>query len=523
MRSLVPLTLAVLFAGACAPAAGPQVLPPSLCGLAEQPPDAPATALLLVEIPRGSRDKIEFNPVTRQMHVDRVLADSLGYPLAYGMFPCTLAGDGDPLDALIITDTEPASGDKVNVRPIGVLRMTDAGEQDDKLLVVPVEATLDAVPDDVKRRLETFFSTYKGAASRVVLDGWEDAEEARDILATAVRSARALAVGGDSVRVLDEAWVAPITPDDNVDGPAIWFSAEGPRIIASAKATDVLIVYDAITGATLKRVSGPGMGRGQLARPNGVLVVADSLLFVVERDNHRVQVFALPSFESRGVFGAADLVYPYGLAAYSPTPDRVRVYVTDNYEEPEDQVPPLHRLDRRIRVYDVRVQRGEVRATLVNTFGDTTDAGAIRIAESIQLDPANDRVMIAEEDESRTEVKEYTLDGRFTGRRFGREWIAQQAEGIALWTCGDRDGYWIVTDQGPIVNTFHVFDRQTLRHRGAFRGKVTNTTDGVALTQRAVGPYEAGMFFAAHFDASIAAFNWRQVAEAMGLPARCER
>lgn len=523
MRTFFPLTLAVLFAGACAPAAGPPVLPPSLCGLAEQPADAPTTALLLVEIARGSRDKNEFNPATRAMEVDRVLPDSLRYPLAYGMFPCTLAGDGDPLDALLLGELTPASGDQVTVRPIGMLRMTDNGQQDDKLIVVPVDATTDSVPADVRATLETFFSTYKGAASGVVLSGWADAEEARETLATAIRSARALRVGGDSVRIVNESWVGAITPEDNVDGPAIWFSPDGPRIIASAKETDVLIVYDAVSGATLKRVSGPGTARGQLARPNGVLVLGDSLLLVVERDNHRVQAFALPSFASRGVFGADDLILPYGLAAYAPSADRYRVYVTDNYEEPEDAVPPLHRLNRRVRVYDISVRGGSVQATLANTFGDTSDAGAIRIAESIQLDPANDRVMIAEEDEMRTEVKEYTLDGRFTGRRFGRDQIAQQAEGIALWTCGEREGYWIVTDQGPVVNTFHLFDRQTLQHLGAFRGTVTNTTDGVALTQRAVGPYEAGMFFAAHFDASISAFNWRMVAEAVGVPAACQR
>ncbi|MBX3133023.1 MAG: inorganic diphosphatase [Gemmatimonadaceae bacterium] len=519
--AILSVAVAALFAGACAPAAGSSALPPSLCGLAEQPADAPATAILLVEIPRGGREKLEFDAVTRQMQVDRVLPDSLAYPAAYGAFPCSLAGDADPLDALLFGDSTAQSGDRVLVRPVGVLRMTDAGQQDDKIIVVPVASTLDSVPALFRARVEAFFQAYKGPASRVQLHGWEDGDEARDILATALRSARALSVGGDSVAIVAEAWVGPIDTLDNVDGPAIWFSDDGPRIIASAKATDVLIVYDAVTGAPIRRVGGPGAGRGQLARPNGVLVLGDSLLLVVERDNHRVQGFALPSFASLGSFGGTDLTLPYGLAAYAPRAGVYRVYVTDNYEEPEDEVPPLSRLDRRVRVYDIATRGGALTATLVNTFGDTTDAGAIRIAESIHLDPANDRVMIAEEDERRTEVKEYTLDGRFTGRTFGRGLLAQQAEGIALWTCGQRDGYWIVTDQGPLVNTFWLFDRQTLQPVGAFRGRVTNTTDGVALTQRAVGPYEAGMFFAAHFDATISAFSWRGVAEAVGVSARC--
>lgn len=335
------------------------------------------------------------------------------------------------------------------------------------------------------------------------------------------RDAQPASSSTDSIPTLAEAWVSVVDTLDNVDSPAIWFSDSGPRVIASAKATDVLIVYDAVTGATLRRVGGPGAALGQLERPNGVLVLGDSLLLVVERDNHRVQAFRLPSFESAGAFGASDLTLPYGLAAYAPRADAYRVYVTDNYEEPEDSVPPLAQLGRRVRVYDIAVRDGRLTSQLVNSFGDTTAAGAIRITESIQLDPANDRLVLAEEDESDTQIKEYTLDGRFTGRSFGRGIFTQQAEGIALWTCGDSTGYWVTTNQGPVVNTFHLFDRQTLAHVGAFRGKVTNTTDGVALTQRAVGPFAEGMFFTAHFDAAISAFDWSEVAAATGVAANC--
>lgn len=320
-----------------------------------------------------------------------------------------------------------------------------------------------------------------------------------------------------------EAWVSTIDTLDNVDGPAIWFSAEGPRIIASAKATDVLIVQDASTGAELRRIAGPGNADGQLERPNGVLVLGDSLLLVVERDNHRVQAFALPSFASLGSFGATELVKPYGLSAYSPEPGRYRVYVTDNYETPEETVPPLAELGRRVKWYDISIRAGRVRATLGGMFGDTTAAGAIRITESIMVDPALGRLMIAEEDETDTQVKEYTLDGRFTGRTFGKGIFTQQAEGIALWSCPDSSGYWVTTDQGNPVNTFHLFDRRTLAHVGAFRGAVTNTTDGVVLTQRAVGRATEGMFFAAHADAAISAMTWRAIARATGARPTCGR
>ena len=335
------------------------------------------------------------------------------------------------------------------------------------------------------------------------------------------RGAQSATAAADSIPVLTEAWVSAIDTLDNVDSPAVWFSDSGPRVIATAKATDALIVYDAITGAILRRVGGSGAGLGELERPNGVLVLGDSLLLVVERDNRRVQAFRLPSFQSAGAFGASELILPYGLAAYAPRPDAYRVYVTDAYEEPEDSVPANARLNRRVRVYDVAIKSGRLTSQLVNTFGDTTTAGAIRIPESIHLDPVNNRVMIAEEDETDTQIKEYTLEGQFTGRTFGRGVFTQQAEGIALWTCGDSAGYWVTTDQGPVDNFFHLFDRQSLAHIGSFRGKMTNTTDGVALTQRAVGAFTEGMLFTAHFDAAVSSFDWREIARATGATESC--
>ena len=71
------------------------------------------------------------------------------------------------------------------------------------------------------------------------------------------------------------------------------------------------------------------------------------------------------------------------------------------------------------------------------------------------------------------------------------------------------------------MNTFHLFDRQTLAHVGAFRGAVTNTTDGVVLTQRPVGRSSEGMFFAAHADAAITAMTWRDIARATGARRSC--
>src|ERR1043166_3340947 len=94
-----------------------------------------------IEIPKGSSDKYEYNPVTKKLELDRVLPVAMHYPENYGFIPETLAPDGDELDAVCLTEitVSPKSYGKMQraeVRIIGVLKMTDGGEQDDKLLVV---------------------------------------------------------------------------------------------------------------------------------------------------------------------------------------------------------------------------------------------------------------------------------------------------------------------------------------------------------------------------------------------------
>lgn len=178
------LALVVLLSAACAPA-----VEPALCSLGEQPATAPSEALVIVEIPAGGREKNELDPRTGQLVVDRVLPDSISYPAAYGVFPCTLAGDGDPLDVLVLTDSVLPAGSRLNVRPIGVLRMVDAGEQDDKLLAVPLSSLLREVPPDVQRTIQHFFSVYKPGAD-IQLNGWADSTTAAALLTSAITAAR---------------------------------------------------------------------------------------------------------------------------------------------------------------------------------------------------------------------------------------------------------------------------------------------------------------------------------------------
>ena len=308
---------------------------------------------------------------------------------------------------------------------------------------------------------------------------------------------------------------------DDVDSPTVWHGDQGQHwVLTTAKATDVVIVNDATTGAELRRVGGTGTGPGQLDRPNGVTAM-DDLLLVVERDNARLQAFSLPGLEPLGTFGEEQLRRPYGIAAYRDAQGRIELYVTDNYELVEDEIPPDSALGERVEHFRVWVEDRELRHEHVRTFGDTAGPGVLRKVETIGVDAANDRVVIAEELEPDSHWKIYGLDGRFSGRVFGRGYFPHEAEGLALYACSDGGGYWIATDQDEVTNTFHVFDRTTLEHLGSFSGATTRNTDGVALTQRGFGPFPAGAFYAVHNDGNIAAFSWAAIAEELGLRSDC--
>src|SRR5579872_7041056 len=92
---------------------------------------------VFVEIPQGSRNKYEYDPVRKRIFLDRVLFASIYYPTDYGFVLDTLAEDGDPLDALVVMNEPTFPGCIVPARPIGVLNMHDEKGPDDKLLLVP--------------------------------------------------------------------------------------------------------------------------------------------------------------------------------------------------------------------------------------------------------------------------------------------------------------------------------------------------------------------------------------------------
>ena len=361
--------------------------------------------------------------------------------------------------------------------------------------------------------------------------GCQPAEEAGAVPEPKTDSAVAAAAkapapaGERQIATVAEAFLSPMTPEDNIDSPAAWQAPDGSTwLIATAKATDKLVVYDGSTGRHIRDVGSAGTGLGQFDRPNGI-AVTDDLLWIVERDNHRVQVFSLPAFTPLAVFGAGDLRKPYGLwvdtrnAGYS-------VYVTDSWDDGEDAqgndiLPPLAQLDKRVRRYDVQRSGTTLDATLAASIGDTSEAGALRVVESIWGDPANDRLIIAEEDETyANEFKVYTLAGRFTGTTFGRDVFKAQAEGVMLRTCG-RGGWWVTTEQGKGRSVFHLFDRHTLKPVGAFQGNAVANTDGIWMMQDATRRFPQGALYAVHDDQGVVAFDWAEIARALSLQTEC--
>lgn len=347
---------------------------------------------------------------------------------------------------------------------------------------------------------------------------------AASLLAGCATSARAPAREDTSAGVrLAERWTTMPTPVDNIDSVATWSAPDGRTwLFASGKDVDQLVVFDADTGANLQRVGQKGTGPGQFRRPNGIAVI-DDLLLVVERDNHRVQVLSLPQLESVAIFGSEQLRVPYGLWIDRSADGGFDVYVTDSYQRPDGSPPPLEQLSERVKHFHLRRADGRIEAEYAGSFGDTSASGALRWVESIHGDPANDRLLIAEEFlASGSTLRVYDMRGKYLGVDLDPSHFDGQAEGIALWECGDGGGYWIATDQRDDGNRFQVFDRAGLHHLGSFSGRRTSNTDGIHLRAKSSAAFPHGVFYAVHDDQAVSAFDWGEIAEALGLEKTCK-
>ena len=122
----------------------------------------------LIEIPKGSQCKYELDKATGLIKLDRVLYTSTHYPQNYGFIPRTYADDRDPLDVLVITSAPVYPMTLIQAYPIGVMRMVDGGDMDDKVIAVPFIdptysniKTLEDLPAHIFDEIVHFFSVYK--------------------------------------------------------------------------------------------------------------------------------------------------------------------------------------------------------------------------------------------------------------------------------------------------------------------------------------------------------------------------
>ena len=147
---------------------------------------------VVVEIPQGSNQKIEWDRKIGAMKLDRIEPQIFAKPTNYGFIPQTLDEDGDELDALIITDLPLPTGIYMEARVIGVMKFVDDGEVDDKVVVVPADdrhngnaiKTLADLPPQLIKQIEFHFNHYKDLKKpgSTKVGHWGDIEEAKAVI-----------------------------------------------------------------------------------------------------------------------------------------------------------------------------------------------------------------------------------------------------------------------------------------------------------------------------------------------------
>jgi inorganic pyrophosphatase len=140
----------------------------------------------VVEIPKGSRNKYEYDPELGGVKFDRLLMSAATYPTDYGYLRDTLGQDGDPLDALVCLYEPTFPGCLIPVKPVGLFEMSDEKGIDDKIICVPLHdpywnhyEELEDLPLLLRQEIEQFFSIYKDLEGKAVsIEGWRGRTEA---------------------------------------------------------------------------------------------------------------------------------------------------------------------------------------------------------------------------------------------------------------------------------------------------------------------------------------------------------
>lgn len=168
--------------------------------------DHGGTLVCVVEIPKGGRNKYEYDEALGGIKFDRLLMSAATYPTDYGYLRGTLGLDGDALDALVCLYEPTFPGCLIPVKPVGLFKMTDEKGIDDKVICVPLHdpywngyEQLDELPYLLRQEIEQFFSIYKDLEGKqVTIGGWGTREEALAEIDDARRRHREQATGAAS-------------------------------------------------------------------------------------------------------------------------------------------------------------------------------------------------------------------------------------------------------------------------------------------------------------------------------------
>ncbi len=149
---------------------------------------APDEINVVIEIPKGSCNKYEYDNEKGIFKLDRVLHSAVFYPGDYGFLPQTWYDDGDPIDVLVLTNYPTFPGCVLKARPVALMMMKDEKGKDDKLVVIPTEdprfseiKNIGDIPGHVRKEISDFFETMKNLepGKWVKVKSWENAEEAK--------------------------------------------------------------------------------------------------------------------------------------------------------------------------------------------------------------------------------------------------------------------------------------------------------------------------------------------------------
>ncbi|MGN6513046.1 MAG: hypothetical protein ACTHKZ_05650 [Lysobacteraceae bacterium] len=287
-----------------------------------------------------------------------------------------------------------------------------------------------------------------------------------------------VAAAADVPRTIAAAWSSPI-PAQSV-ALASWTGEDGAvRVIVATPAG--LALRDGDDGAVLAAPATQAV-----AAPSGAAVFGDHL-FVAAAD--RVEVLSLPGFAPAGSFGEGQSGRAGALWIDERGPDELRVYVAD--------------------VAEARIARFRVQFDDAGRLQARADGGAATAAAPLQLagDPADARLLVADA----RGVHVLAPDGRAAAR------VLPAASGLALWTCPEGGGYWLLADpHGEVA----LYDRATLAPAGRFRDAMGRPLGALDLHAAGTPRFPAGVLYAAAGDALLA-FDLRDIAAALELAPDC--